>query len=335
MELKALRGAVNFRLDTAEEIEARTEELFGEIIGQNKLDVSLIVCVMFSLTSDITAAYPAETFRKKFSSAVPLFSSLEPNIAGGMPLTLRVLVLHYGQISKPVYLYETANLRKDLFFMNIAIDGPSGAGKSTLAKLLAKKLGITYLDTGAMYRALGLKAHKCGVDIGDENAVKALLSQTTIDVKSGENGTVVLLDGYDVSEEIRQNYVSKLASDISAIECVRTFLVDLQRKIASLRPSVLDGRDIGTVVLPDAKFKFYLTASVEARAHRRYVELSAKGQVCDEAQIREDMIKRDYNDTHRKHSPLRKADDAVEIDSTNLTIDEMLNKMLEIIGSRK
>ncbi|MBR2971170.1 MAG: (d)CMP kinase [Clostridia bacterium] len=215
--------------------------------------------------------------------------------------------------------------------MKIAIDGPSGAGKSTLAKILASELGITYLDTGAMYRALGLKAYRLGVAANDEPKVKELIGNTSIDVSASEGGTQVFLDGEDVSTQIRQHHISKMASDISALQCVRIFMVDLQRKIASLRPSVLDGRDIGTVVLPNADYKFYLTASVEERAHRRYLELLARGENCDEAQIRDDIAKRDYNDMNRQHSPLKKADDAIEIDSTSLSVDEVKDKMLGYI----
>ncbi len=333
MEIKAIRGAVNFRFDTKEEIEERTTELFARLIEENELDLKKVVCIFFSLTGDITSEYPAKIFREKFSPDVPLFSSLEPNIKGGLPFTLRILILHYGKLSRPVYLYQTKSLRKDLF-MNIAIDGPSGAGKSTIAKLLAKKLNITYLDTGAMYRAIGLKAYNQKVDIFDEAQLRELLSHTNIEMKAGESGSIVILDGKDVSEDIRQNFVSKLASDISAIECVRAFLVDLQRKIAAKQSSVLDGRDIGTVVLPNAEFKFFLTASVEERAHRRFTELIAKGQDVSEAQIAEEIAQRDHNDTHRKHSPLRKADDAIEIDSTHLTIDEVCNKIMSIIGKK-
>ncbi|MBE5731243.1 MAG: (d)CMP kinase [Clostridiales bacterium] len=215
--------------------------------------------------------------------------------------------------------------------MKIAIDGPSGAGKSTLAKILASELGITYLDTGAMYRALGLKAYRLGIAANDEPKVKELIGNTVIDVLASEGGTQVFLDGEDVSTQIREHHISKMASDISALHCVRIFMVDLQRKIASLRPSVLDGRDIGTVVLPNADYKFYLTASVEERAHRRYLELLARGEKCDEAQIREDIAKRDYNDMNRQHSPLKKADDAIEIDSTSLSVDEVKQKMLGFI----
>ncbi len=218
--------------------------------------------------------------------------------------------------------------------MNIAIDGPSGAGKSTIAKLLAKELNITYLDTGAMYRALGLKAFNEKVPLNDEEEIEKLINRTSIDIFPSENGSVVYLDGEDVSAAIRQHHISKMASDISALKSVRIYMVDLQQKIAAARDSVLDGRDIGTVVLPDADFKFYLTASAEVRAKRRYDELIARGEKCDLSQIKKDIIDRDYNDMHRQHSPLKKADDAVEIDSSNLTIDEVKNKILEIIRSK-
>lgn len=218
--------------------------------------------------------------------------------------------------------------------MNIAIDGPSGAGKSTIAKIIAKELGIAYLDTGAMYRALGLKAYLNGILPNDECAVSKLLSCTGIDVQPGAGGSVVFLDGQNVSDEIRKHHVSKMASDISALKCVREYMVNLQRKIAASRDSVLDGRDIGTVVLPNAEYKFYLTASVEERAHRRFLELSQKGEQCDEAKIKADIEARDYNDMHRQHSPLKKADDAIEIDSTAYSIEEVKDVMLRIIRAK-
>lgn len=219
--------------------------------------------------------------------------------------------------------------------MKIAIDGPSGAGKSTIAKILAKELNITYLDTGAMYRALGLKVYNLGISPLDELAVAQIIKDTTIDIQAGENGSIVFLDGRDVSTEIRQHHISKMASDVSSLQCVRIYMVALQQGIAAKRDSVLDGRDIGTVVLPNADFKFYLTASVETRAHRRYLELTSRGESCDEALIKADIEKRDYNDMNRKHSPLKKADDAIEIDSTSLTIEQVRDKMLDIIKAAK
>lgn len=216
--------------------------------------------------------------------------------------------------------------------MKIAIDGPAGAGKSTIAKLLAAKLGILYLDTGAMYRAVALKALNTGVAISDDAAVEKILIDTKIDVKQ-ENGVQhVYLDGKDVSTDIRENRVSKAASDISAVPCVRYKMVELQREIAAKCDTVLDGRDIGTFVLPNAEHKIFLTADAEERAKRRYAELKAKGSVLTFEQIKDDIIKRDYNDSHRALAPLKKADDATEVDTTSMTIDEVVAKLCEIIG---
>lgn len=219
--------------------------------------------------------------------------------------------------------------------MNIAIDGPAGAGKSTIAKLLAAKLGILYLDTGAMYRAVGLKALNTGVDISDEAAVEKMLSDTKIDVTQ-ENGVQhVYLDGNDVSSAIRENAVSKAASDISAVPCVRYKMVELQREIASRCDTVLDGRDIGTFVLPNAEYKIFLTASAEERAKRRYAELKAKGSTLTLEQIKDDIVKRDYNDSHRTLAPLKKADDATEVDTTAMSIDDVVGRIYAIIGVKK
>lgn len=219
--------------------------------------------------------------------------------------------------------------------MNIAIDGPAGAGKSTIAELLAAKLGILYLDTGAMYRAVGLKALNTGVDISDEAAVEKMLADTKIDVTQ-ENGVQhVYLDGNDVSSAIRENAVSKAASDISAVPCVRYKMVELQREIASRCDTVLDGRDIGTFVLPNAEYKIFLTASAEERAKRRYAELKAKGSTLTLEQIKDDIVKRDYNDSHRTLAPLKKADDATEVDTTAMSIDDVVGRIYAIIGAKK
>ena len=219
--------------------------------------------------------------------------------------------------------------------MNIAIDGPAGAGKSTIAKLLAAKLGILYLDTGAMYRAVGLKALNTGVDISDAAAVEKMLADTKIDVTQ-ENGVQhVYLDGNDVSSAIRENAVSKAASDISAVPCVRYKMVELQREIASRCDTVLDGRDIGTFVLPNAEYKIFLTASAEERAKRRYAELKAKGSTLTLEQISDDIVKRDYNDSHRTLAPLKIADDATEVDTTAMSIDDVVGRIYAIIGAKK
>ena len=218
--------------------------------------------------------------------------------------------------------------------MNIAIDGPAGAGKSTIAKILAARLGILYLDTGAMYRAVGYKAIKSGVSVSDLAAVENMLKNTTLDVKVEDGVQHVYLDGEDVSGVIRTPEVSRAASDISALPPVRHAMVDLQRIIAAKQDTVLDGRDVGTFVLPNAEHKFFLTASVEERAKRRYKELVGRGENCDFEKIRKDIETRDYNDSHRTLAPLKKADDAVEVDTTFMTIEEVADKLATLISNK-
>lgn len=218
--------------------------------------------------------------------------------------------------------------------MNIAIDGPAGAGKSTIAKILAARLGILYLDTGAMYRAVGYKAIKSGVSVSDLAAVENMLKNTTLDVKVEDGVQHVYLDGEDVSGVIRTPEVSRAASDISALPPVRHAMVDLQRIIAAKQDTVLDGRDVGTFVLPNAEHKFFLTASVEERAKRRYKELVGRGENCDFEKIRKDIETRDYNDSHRALAPLKKADDAVEVDTTFMTIEEVADKLATLISNK-
>ena len=218
--------------------------------------------------------------------------------------------------------------------MNIAIDGPAGAGKSTIAKILAARLGILYLDTGAMYRAVGYKAIKSGGSVSDLAAVENMLKNTTVEVKVEDGVQHVYLDGEDVSGVIRTPEVSKAASDISALPPVRHAMVDLQRIIAAKQDTVLDGRDVGTFVLPNAEHKFFLTASVEERAKRRYKELVGRGEKCDFEKIRKDIESRDYNDSHRALAPLKKADDAVEVDTTFMTIEEVADKLATLIANK-
>ena len=217
--------------------------------------------------------------------------------------------------------------------LNIAIDGPSGAGKSTSSKMLAKKLGIIYLDTGAMYRAVALYVHRKGVDVNDAKKVVPLLDEIEIEFRGDGDEKKIFLNGEDVSSAIREHAVSKLASDVSKIKEVRLFLVEQQRAIAKKSEIVLDGRDITSFVLPDSKYKFFLTASAEERARRRYEELKAKGSDISYETILADVNDRDYNDTHRDFAPLVQTDDAVLIDSTNMTTDEVIEVILRYVNT--
>lgn len=217
--------------------------------------------------------------------------------------------------------------------LNIAIDGPSGAGKSTISKMLAKKLGIIYLDTGAMYRAVALYVHRKGVDVNDAKKVVPLLDEIEIEFRGEGDEKKIFLNGEDVSSAIREHAVSKMASDVSKIKEVRLFLVKQQRAIAKKNDIVLDGRDITSFVLPDSKYKFFLTASAEERARRRYEELKAKGSDISYDTILADVNDRDYNDTHRDFAPLVQTEDAVLIDSTNMTTDEVIEVILRYVNT--
>ena len=212
--------------------------------------------------------------------------------------------------------------------LNIAIDGPSGAGKSTIAKEIAKRLN---LDTGAMYRAIGLKAVRLNIDTNDSEGVTAILDDTNIEIKYQDGVQIIYLDGEDVSTAIREHHISKAASNVSKIPAVRLKLVKMQREIAAKNNVVLDGRDITSYVLKDANNKFYLTATPEERAKRRYKELLEKGQNVQYDTILADINDRDYNDTHRDFAPLTLTEDSIYIDSTNLTINEAIDKILSYI----
>ena len=211
---------------------------------------------------------------------------------------------------------------KEIF--RVARDGPSGAGKSTIAKAVAKQLGIDYIDTGAMYRSVGYKMMRSGIPASDEAAVKAMLADTDIDFRDGD----IFLDGRKVNDVIRTSEVAKMASECSVLPDVRAKLVDLQRQMGSRKSVIMDGRDIGTNVLKDAEYKFFLTASAEERAERRYKELAEKGEKISFDEVLRDIKQRDHNDMTRKLNPLRKAEDAVEVDTTGLSIDEVINKVV-------
>ena len=212
--------------------------------------------------------------------------------------------------------------------INIAIDGPSGAGKSTLAKAIAKALNIHYLDTGAMYRGVAYAALQAGVDIMDAAKVEAFLNKLDIQTVYADGEQRVLVNGDNVMPYIRTPEVSKGASDISAHPCVRLKLVAMQREVAKKYDVVLDGRDIGTFVLPDAKYKFFVTADVEERARRRYEEMKQGGMTGELNKVLSDMRQRDKNDSSRSLAPLKKADDAILIDTTSMDIDAVLKLVL-------
>ena len=218
--------------------------------------------------------------------------------------------------------------------INVAIDGPAGAGKSTIAKRVSKELGFIYVDTGALYRAVGLNALNLGKNTKSEEEVVSTLEGLSVSLRFVDGEQRVFLGEEDVSLAIRQNEVSMAASNVSAIPKVREFLFELQRSIAQNNNCIMDGRDIGTVVLPNAQIKIYLTASAEARADRRYKELVEKGQQVNYDEILREIELRDYQDTHREIAPLKKAEDAVLVDTTKLNLEESIEHILNVIKER-
>lgn len=221
--------------------------------------------------------------------------------------------------------------------MQVAIDGPASAGKSTVAKIIAKKLSFLYIDTGAMYRACTVIARNHGLDYGDESGILKAIDQDGIELKSENGEQKVYSAGKDISVEIRTPEISANVSQVSALSKVREKMTTLQRQMAGKTDVIMDGRDIGTTVLPDAEVKIFLVASARSRAERRLLDLKQRGIKSDQTvdQIEKDIAARDYKDSHRKVSPLKKADDAIEVDTTSMTIDQVVDRILSEIKKSK
>lgn len=218
----------------------------------------------------------------------------------------------------------------------IALDGPAGAGKSSIAKRAAKALGYIYVDTGALYRTVGLAAMRNNVEPKPSAELEQLLASIRVELTFNETGEqIVLLDGEDVSGEIRTSEASKMASNISAVPAVRAYLLDLQRDMAKTNNVIMDGRDIGTVVLPDAKVKIFLTASPEARAQRRYKEMAEKGMDVQYENVLKDVMERDYNDMHREIAPLKPAEGSITVDTTELDFEQSIEAIINVIKENR
>lgn len=332
----AIRGATTVEKDCEQQIKYAVGEMMTQIRDKNGLDADKIVCTMFTVTSDLKSCNPAKAAREAGFYSSALFCSQEPDISGALQKCIRVMVLAESD-KKPVHVYLNGAtvLRKDISsIINVAIDGPAGSGKSTVAKMIAKKLDILYLDTGAMYRACALKCTKCGVSVENEAQIKKIIDEIDIKVEYRGGTQTTMLDGDDVSELIRSPEISMLASTVSAYSFVREKMVSLQRQIAKAHSCVLDGRDIGTNVLPDCKFKFFVTASPEVRADRRYKELVIKGFKTSLDDVLKDIVARDKQDETRKSAPLKRAEDAVFVDTSRMTPDEVADLILKYIQEK-
>ncbi len=337
--MTVIRGATTIGADCKEEISNAVKELLDEIFAANALKKEEIRVFVFSLTTDIHSYHPAKAARECGYDFAPLFAAIEPDINGGLKLCIRVMIFaepeNPSMVVKHIYQNGAKTLRKDISeIYNIALDGPAGSGKSTIAKALARDYNILYLDTGAMYRACGLKGLRLGIDLKDGEAVDKMLPLLDVKVEYRDGKQHTLLDGEDVSETIRENQVSMAASDVSAHRSVRVKMVEMQREIAKKMSCVIDGRDIGSAVLPDAKYKFFVTADSKVRAMRRYKELAARGETVDFQSLHNEILLRDKQDSEREFSPLVKAEDAVVVDTSELTIEEVVAKIKSVIQSR-
>ncbi len=334
--MTVIRGATTIEKDCKEEISLAVRELLTQIFADNSLQKQEVKAIIFSLTTDIHSYHPAKAARECGYDYAPLFSAIEPEIDGGLKLCIRVMLLcETERTAKHVYQRGAKVLRKDLSeILNIALDGPAGSGKSTVAKVLAKDYNILYLDTGAMYRACALNALRSGISPKDEEKVGEMLKSLDLKVEYREGKQHTVLGGEDVSMAIRENAVSMAASDISAHHAVRVKMVEMQREIARSMSCVLDGRDIGSAVLPDAKFKFFITADSKVRATRRYNELSARGEAVDFDKLHEEIVARDKQDSEREFSPLVCAEDAIVVDTSEMDIQEVVATVKSIIQSR-
>jgi len=329
MTQKSARGATTTLKNTKEEILQETKALLLEMIEANDIKIDDIISVFFTMTKDLTKVYPAVAAREIGITSASLMCYSELFVEDSLPMCIRIMINFETEMKQSdvrhIYLKEAKKLRPDLITKAIAIDGPSGAGKSTIAKKLAETLGFMYVDTGAMYRAVAFYCIENGIDTLDEASVIKHLDDIAIDLKIIDGTQNVFLNGQNVSDKIRTQKVSKHTSQVAAIREVRARLVKLQRVIAKNNNVVVDGRDIGTVVLPDADLKIFLTASIEARTLRRMKDLERLGNTPDFELLKKEIAARDERDENREVDPLRQADDAILLDSSNMTAEEVVN----------
>ena len=330
--MRSIRGATTVENNDKNEMLKATEEMLAEILAANNLNINDIISVIFTCTKDLDQVYPAVAARTLGLTEAALMCFQELYVEGSMSLCIRASVnaeINVAQSEvKHIYLNRAKALRPDITgaekkYFSIALDGPSGAGKSTVAKICAKKLGFSYIDTGAMYRAFAYFCIENGVNTDDAGEVGKAAQTADVEVKFINGAQRVFSCGNDISEKIRTQEIAEITSKISAVASVRKWLVEMQRKLAEGNNVIMDGRDIGTVVLADSPLKIYLDASSEIRAKRRVNELKSLGEKADFETVHKEVMARDYRDMNRASDPLKKAEDAVVIISDNMDADEV------------
>lgn len=341
MSYCSIRGAVTVEKNEKECILENTKNLLKEIIKSNNIDIKNIISIIFTATKDIDAVYPAVAARDMGILKAGLMCVQEMYVKDSLEMCIRILITLDGGLKQElvnhIYLKDTVKLRPDLAgekFVSVAIDGPAGSGKSTAAKEISKSLGYIYVDTGAMYRSVALYCIENGINTADSVSVEKALENINIDIKYEDGVQQIYLNGDNVTKKIRSQSAAEGASAVATIKKVREKLVYMQKKISLKNNVVMDGRDIGTCVLPDATVKIYMDADVSVRAKRRLGELKERGIACDFEKIKQEIIKRDENDKNREFSPLKAADDAIFFDSTNKTAEDVKKEIIDIINRR-
>lgn len=341
--MNAIRGAIFVDENTREDILDKTRQVLEAIMTRNGLALEDIISIHFSATDDLTKVYPAIAARAIGIVDAALFCTQEMFVENSSRMCIRVMM--HVQSDQPqslvnhVYMNGAEKLRPDLKqgakeVFSIAIDGPAGAGKSTIAKMLSKHYNSIYVDTGAMYRTVGLYCIRQGIDLEDSDAIRQVVEAIHITIEHINDEQHVILNGEDVNHLIRTSDISDAASKVSVVPEVRVKMVELQQDMAKTTSVVMDGRDIGTHVLTDATLKIYLEASVEVRAERRYKESLEKGEAVALDAIQADIIDRDYRDMNRSVSPLAKAEDAVLVDTSHMTIDQVVARIISLFDQR-
>ena len=334
-----IRGAITVDTNTREDILLNTRNLLKEIINTNGLKIEDIISILFTATRDLDAAYPAVAARELGIVHASLMCAQEMYVVGSLEKCIRVQV--EAEVSKSqnevgfVYLKDAVKLRPDLTGKGkniaVAIDGPAGSGKSTVAKELAAELGLIYVDTGAMYRSIGYKCLENDIDTSNEETVAELAQNINMEICYIDGKQRIFADAVDITDDIRTQEVADAASAVAKTPEVRRILVKLQREIAKNNNVIMDGRDIGSNVLPDAQVKIYLDADVSERAKRRCGELAQKGIEADFYKVLDEIMARDKQDKEREVNPLVIADDATIIDTTNMKIVQVKQEIAELI----
>lgn len=339
MKICSVRGAITIEENTRECIIKNSEILLKEVLKQNDIQNENIINMIFSATKDVTKAYPAIATRNLGITDCPIMCTQELNIENSLPMCIRVMITFYTDKSKKdinhIYLKEAKKLRPDIALkengFSVAIDGPAGSGKSTVSKLIAKELNFTYIDTGAMFRAVAYYFEKNCIDYKNIENIGSNLGEIDICLKFENEVQQVYLNNENITKYIRTQNISKIASEIGKIKEVRENLLNIQRNMAKNKNVIMDGRDIGTNVLPNANVKIYLDADIEERAKRRCLELSLNGNDYDFEKVALEIKERDEADKNREIAPLKIAEDAIIINSTNLTIHQVSEKIINII----